>query len=457
MLLVTLSATSLMPVIYEHDYIVTYGDSEERTSTNSRFLVADSNGTPVQAGEIKCVQWYSEDPYPYSNGSDSLRELAAAIPNCTYLQLKCEVNTIGDNVTAQTDASSLMDALSVARSLGYKIIFRVQMSDSTPARLLVPAHADSWFASYTDVVKQYAIFAQNQNVEGFCMGCEFTLLETSNYNNYWNNLITELRAVYSGKLWYETNYWPYSDEWATENNNSTKCLAQKLSLTWFSRLDCIAVSAYWEVGGRPDNYTQVPTVQSLVYGWNNYRYIQDGGSPSMWIESPVADLEKLSKTFNKTILIVSGLTSAMNASTQPWQSSSYYSSTGIFANASDLSEQRNWYEALFEVFYGQDWVAGFEFDAAWSTRANHPFAKKEPLLEGKPAENITDTWFARTLPGDLNQDFKVSLADLVLFALAYTSKPGDPKWNSKADLDGNGIVDQYDLAVLAQHYGQHYP
>jgi hypothetical protein len=62
-----------------------------------------------------------------------------------------------------------------------------------------------------------------------------------------------------------------------------------------------------------------------------------------------------------------------------------------------------------------------------------------------------------TIPGDINEDFKVGLPDLVLLAQAYSSRPGRTNWNSNADLDGNSIAGLSDLVILAQHYGQHYP
>jgi hypothetical protein len=62
-----------------------------------------------------------------------------------------------------------------------------------------------------------------------------------------------------------------------------------------------------------------------------------------------------------------------------------------------------------------------------------------------------------TIPGDLNGDYKVSLQDLAILALAYGSKPVDSKWNPNADIDGNGVVGLSDLVILALHYGQHYP
>jgi hypothetical protein len=62
-----------------------------------------------------------------------------------------------------------------------------------------------------------------------------------------------------------------------------------------------------------------------------------------------------------------------------------------------------------------------------------------------------------TIPGDMNGDFQVSLADLVLLANAYGSKPGDVKWNPNADINGDGKASLADLVVLANRYGQHYP
>jgi hypothetical protein len=62
-----------------------------------------------------------------------------------------------------------------------------------------------------------------------------------------------------------------------------------------------------------------------------------------------------------------------------------------------------------------------------------------------------------TIPGDINDDFQVSLTDLVLLANAYGSRPSDVKWNPNADINGDGKVSLADLVILANHYGQHYP
>ncbi|NLX90728.1 MAG: S8 family serine peptidase [Firmicutes bacterium] len=59
----------------------------------------------------------------------------------------------------------------------------------------------------------------------------------------------------------------------------------------------------------------------------------------------------------------------------------------------------------------------------------------------------------KMLAGDLNNDNKIDLTDLSLLSLAYFTKPGDKNWNSLADLNGDGFVNNLDLNILSQNYG----
>ena len=58
--------------------------------------------------------------------------------------------------------------------------------------------------------------------------------------------------------------------------------------------------------------------------------------------------------------------------------------------------------------------------------------------------------------GDIDNDGEVGLYDLIAFAAAYDSKPGDANWNEKADFDGNNKVGLYDLIAFAAEYGTKY-
>jgi hypothetical protein len=53
-----------------------------------------------------------------------------------------------------------------------------------------------------------------------------------------------------------------------------------------------------------------------------------------------------------------------------------------------------------------------------------------------------------TLVGDVDGDGTVNLADLEAFASAYLSKPGYPRYNSAADFNLDGIVNQLDAKAI---------
>jgi len=58
------------------------------------------------------------------------------------------------------------------------------------------------------------------------------------------------------------------------------------------------------------------------------------------------------------------------------------------------------------------------------------------------------------IPGDLDGDGDVDLADLAALLASYGACEGDPGFNPAADLDESGCVDLTDLATLLSHYGE---
>jgi hypothetical protein len=99
----------------------------------------------------------------------------------------------------------------------------------------------------------------------------------------------------------------------------------------------------------------------------------------------------------------------------------------------------------------------------WNT-TDYPYGKYTFSACAWPVSNETDTTdntfvdgqICVTIPGDLNGDFMVSLADLVILAQAYGSIPGDRNWNPNADIDNSGVAGLTDLAIMAISYGQPY-
>jgi D-alanyl-D-alanine-carboxypeptidase/D-alanyl-D-alanine-endopeptidase len=55
---------------------------------------------------------------------------------------------------------------------------------------------------------------------------------------------------------------------------------------------------------------------------------------------------------------------------------------------------------------------------------------------------------------DLNKDGKINIQDITIVAIAYKSRPGDPNWNSLADIDKNSVIDILDITKIAIDYGK---
>ena len=66
----------------------------------------------------------------------------------------------------------------------------------------------------------------------------------------------------------------------------------------------------------------------------------------------------------------------------------------------------------------------------------------------------TDGTVRVNIVGDMNSDKKVSITDIVIIALAFGSKPGDPNWNAISDVNNDGKVTITDVVIAAIHFGE---
>jgi parallel beta-helix repeat protein len=58
---------------------------------------------------------------------------------------------------------------------------------------------------------------------------------------------------------------------------------------------------------------------------------------------------------------------------------------------------------------------------------------------------------------DVNNDGLIDIVDIVIVAIAFGSRPGDPNWDPYADINQDGIVDIVDIVMIAIHFGEAYP
>jgi hypothetical protein len=97
----------------------------------------------------------------------------------------------------------------------------------------------------------------------------------------------------------------------------------------------------------------------------------------------------------------------------------------------------------------------------WDTRGLKPGiytlkAEAHPVpYESDLTDNtLTDGTVTINITGDVNGDGVVDIYDLVIVGLAFSSKPGDPNWNPMADLNQDGQIDIFDLVILALNFGR---
>jgi hypothetical protein len=58
--------------------------------------------------------------------------------------------------------------------------------------------------------------------------------------------------------------------------------------------------------------------------------------------------------------------------------------------------------------------------------------------------------------GDINGDHSVDIFDAVEIASAYDATPSDIGWNPRADLNEDGMINIFDITILARNYGLDY-
>lgn len=321
--------------------------------------------------KLRGVQW-CYDNYATTKANWSLNNLSYYIPSTNYIYIDVWNKGSGNNVYAETDKSQYASAIQKARQKRYKIVMRVRYTYSD--QYFMPPDVNIWFSNYTKAVKEWAQFAQSYNVELFSVGNEFTELEKDAYSSYWTNLLSQVRSVYSGKVYYNTNYW-----WNSALFN------QKLSATWFKSLDYIGISSYW-----PMCDSSGANADQLVNNWYTYT----GG----WdLKTSIVDqMKNLSDKQGKRTIITTGSSSGKN-STTPSCMKPYAWRWAIV----DLDAQKNWYDAVFRVFSNKTWVYGFVFDGAWETDPDRRLNPNNSdfTVQGKPTEQTIENCFNKISNG----------------------------------------------------------
>lgn len=211
---------------------------------------------------------------------------------------------------------SVIQSAYFARQKGLLTVMKPQIwvSRAWPGDVRMTNEADwkLFFEYYSRWILHYALLAEMENMDVFCIGVEFAKATVS-HPEAWKTIIRKIRGVYSGPLTYAAN-------WGEEFEN----------LTFWGDLDYIGLDCYY-----PLSEKEMPEKSELVAAFGNV----------------LQKVEKISRQYQKPVIFTEiGFRSVAT----PWRNP-HAERDG---RPLDEKAQNLCYEVVFEGLRAKPWVAG---------------------------------------------------------------------------------------------------
>ena len=291
------------------------------------------------------VNWIVQTPFGWQRGIDTPR---------------IKLSTTGGVLWGETD-QGLAVTTKLARDRGIHTLLKPHIWISGGGwrgqiRMADDTQWDEWFESYRRFILHYARFAQVHGIEALCIGTELRTCVIG-HQDQWRRIISEVRAVYDGKLTYAANWYAEFEE-----------------ITFWNELDFIGIQAYFPLSDAED-----PTLEDLLQGW----------------KKPLRQIQRVRKKFDKPVVFTEvGYRSIARAADKPWQ----WPRRGE-ENPTDTAIQARCYEAFFRTFWDKPWVAGVYWWKWFPNVVRTGVADNTGFTpQNKPAEKVMAGWYERPAP-----------------------------------------------------------
>jgi hypothetical protein len=271
----------------------------------------------------------------------------------TWYQDSARATRIYEDTMRTPSDLSVCHAIARAQTLGLKVMLKphVDCQNGDWRGNIMPDPAGEWFRSYRRFIQHYAQIAESLGCGQLCVGTELDNT-TDGHESEWRAVIDSVRVRFSGPITYAANWDSYNTK-----------------VPFWSAVDLVGIDAYF-----PLTNTNNPTVPQLVSAWN-----------TRWLPN----IEAFQTQVQKPILVTEiGYRSVDSCNMRPWD----YGMSGPV----DTAEQRDCYEAAFQVFWDKPWFRGF-FWWNWTTSPDQGGpSDRDYTPHSKPAERILRQWYERS-------------------------------------------------------------
>jgi len=337
----------------------------------------------------------------YEN-ADSLPALTSTGANAVALSFEYGIDVKNSAVYADanyTDGSAAIAAtIAEANSHGLSVMVRPLLDFLDPTKIgsysvgdwrstYNPTNVTAFFASYKTMIVAVAQMAQANGASSLSIGVELDQLTGPAYLSYWTGIITSVRAVFSGKLTYSSDWDDNISPWQGQHGLTAGTGNLTTQVSFWSQLDYLGIDCYAPISDAAN-----PTVAALVAGWT-----QTPSDPTSLSvtgnQSLISYFANVATQAGKPLLFTEiGYESANDAAKQP---------PGTSTNIYDPALQASLYTAFFEAWQqsGKDSLVGVYF-WNWDPNAAEVGPGNGPNFspQGQPAQAVVTANFTAALP-----------------------------------------------------------
>jgi hypothetical protein len=291
----------------------------------------------------------------YYNGAyenaDSMPALVATGANAVALDIEYGIDVVNSAVYADANYTDSLTALAAtitdAKGHGLGVMVRPLIDFLDPAKIGTysvgdwrsfynPTNPAAFFTSYQSMIVAVAQVAQTNGATMLCIGVELDQLAGPAYLTHWTDIITAVRAVFSGKLVYSANWDAAISPWQGQHGllAGTGDLATQVS--FWSALDFVGIDEYAPLSDKAR-----PVLADLIAGWT-----QVPSDPTAFAvtgnQSLISYFDGVAAKIGKPLFFTEiGYESASDAASQP---------PGSATNIYDPALQANLYAAFFDAW-----------------------------------------------------------------------------------------------------------